>query len=129
MIIVPASENPIASSSSVHITKASASAAHSAATAHPAAVIKREPPDSALETARYSFAEDSSGDDEGCLYIATPLDEAGGGVGGNGGAGGSCSDSSTLDYVINDDGSCTCKLCGERVQSRTHWYRHKYKVG
>jgi hypothetical protein len=37
-------------------------------------------------------------------------------------------DCSTLDYVINEDGSCTCKLCGEKVASRTHWYRHKYKV-
>lgn len=35
----------------------------------------------------------------------------------------------TLDYVINDNGSCTCKLCGEVTHSRTHWYRHKYKVG
>ena len=34
----------------------------------------------------------------------------------------------TLDYVVNEDGSCTCKLCGEVVASRTHWYRHKYKV-
>ena len=34
----------------------------------------------------------------------------------------------TLDYVINDNGTCTCKLCGEVTQSRTHWYRHKYKV-
>ena len=34
----------------------------------------------------------------------------------------------TLDYTINDNGSCTCKLCGEVVPSRTHWYRHKYKV-
>ena len=34
----------------------------------------------------------------------------------------------TLDYLINEDGSCTCKLCGELTASRTHWYRHKYKV-
>ena len=34
----------------------------------------------------------------------------------------------TLDYLINDDGTCTCKLCGEVTASRTHWYRHKYKV-
>ena len=34
----------------------------------------------------------------------------------------------TLDYVINENGTCTCKLCGEITQSRTHWYRHKYKV-
>jgi len=34
----------------------------------------------------------------------------------------------TLDYVINENGTCTCKLCGEVTQSRTHWYRHKYKV-
>jgi len=34
----------------------------------------------------------------------------------------------SLDYVINDNGSCTCKLCGELTASRTHWYRHKYKV-
>ena len=35
----------------------------------------------------------------------------------------------TLDYFINDNGTCTCKLCGEVTASRTHWYRHKYKVG
>ena len=34
----------------------------------------------------------------------------------------------TLDYYINDNGTCTCKLCGEVLSSRTHWYRHKYKV-
>ena len=34
----------------------------------------------------------------------------------------------TLDYMINDNGTCTCKLCGEVTASRTHWYRHKYKV-
>ena len=34
-----------------------------------------------------------------------------------------------LEYVVNDsDGSCMCKLCGEVLSSRTHWYRHKYKV-
>ena len=34
-----------------------------------------------------------------------------------------------LDYVINEsDGSCMCKTCGEVLSSRTHWYRHKYKV-
>ena len=38
-------------------------------------------------------------------------------------------DPNTLDYVINEEnGSCMCKLCGEVVSSRTHWYRHKYKV-
>jgi len=31
---------------------------------------------------------------------------------------------STLDYVIHSDGKCTCKLCGEVVPSRTHWYRY-----
>ena len=36
--------------------------------------------------------------------------------------------SSCLDYTVNEDGSCLCKLCGELTQSRTHWYRHKYKV-
>lgn len=34
----------------------------------------------------------------------------------------------SLDYVLNDDGTCQCKLCGQKVASRTHWYRHKYKV-
>ena len=34
----------------------------------------------------------------------------------------------TLDYALNEDGSVTCKLCEETVPSRTHWYRHKYKV-
>ena len=33
-----------------------------------------------------------------------------------------------LDYSLNDDGSVTCKICRETVPSRTHWYRHKYKV-
>ena len=33
-----------------------------------------------------------------------------------------------LDYTLNDDGSVTCKICRETVPSRTHWYRHKYKV-
>ena len=33
-----------------------------------------------------------------------------------------------LDYSLNDDGSVTCKICKETVPSRTHWYRHKYKV-
>ena len=37
-------------------------------------------------------------------------------------------DDPSLDYIMNDDGSCQCKLCGEKVASRTHWYRHKYKV-
>jgi len=34
----------------------------------------------------------------------------------------------SLDYSLNQDGSCQCKLCGENLASRTHWYRHKYKV-
>ena len=38
------------------------------------------------------------------------------------------SDDNSLDYILNEDGSCTCKLCGEQVSTRTHWYRHKYKV-
>ena len=33
-----------------------------------------------------------------------------------------------LDYSLNKDGSVTCKICKETVPSRTHWYRHKYKV-
>ena len=33
-----------------------------------------------------------------------------------------------LDYKLHNDGSVTCKLCQETVPSRTHWYRHKYKV-
>ena len=37
-------------------------------------------------------------------------------------------DDNSLDYILNEDGSCTCKLCGEQVSTRTHWYRHKYKV-
>ncbi|XP_048006399.1 uncharacterized protein LOC125241801 [Leguminivora glycinivorella] len=32
-----------------------------------------------------------------------------------------------LEYVTRNDGSVVCKLCGEILQSRTHWYRHKYK--
>ncbi|CAH4017621.1 unnamed protein product [Pieris brassicae] len=33
-----------------------------------------------------------------------------------------------LEYMIRNDGRVICKLCGEVLQSRTHWYRHKYKV-
>ncbi|XP_044750462.1 uncharacterized protein LOC123310847 [Coccinella septempunctata] len=33
-----------------------------------------------------------------------------------------------LEYLIQSDGSVVCKLCGEVLASRTHWYRHKYKV-
>ncbi|XP_049887394.1 uncharacterized protein LOC126381881 isoform X3 [Pectinophora gossypiella] len=32
-----------------------------------------------------------------------------------------------LEYMMRNDGSVVCKLCGEILQSRTHWYRHKYK--
>lgn len=35
--------------------------------------------------------------------------------------------SELLEYMIRNDGSVICKLCGEVLQSRTHWYRHKYK--
>ncbi|XP_068243965.1 protein bric-a-brac 1-like isoform X4 [Palaemon carinicauda] len=34
----------------------------------------------------------------------------------------------TLDYVLNTNGTATCKLCGEMLPSRNHWYRHKYKT-
>ncbi|XP_046969306.1 uncharacterized protein LOC124536760 [Vanessa cardui] len=30
--------------------------------------------------------------------------------------------------MTRNDGSVVCKLCGEVLQSRTHWYRHKYKL-
>lgn len=33
-----------------------------------------------------------------------------------------------LEYLTRKDGSCVCKLCGEVLPSRTHWYRHKYKL-
>lgn len=36
--------------------------------------------------------------------------------------------SELLEYLIRNDGSVTCKLCGEILASRTHWYRHKYKL-
>ncbi|KAJ8734899.1 hypothetical protein PYW08_014149 [Mythimna loreyi] len=32
-----------------------------------------------------------------------------------------------LEYLLKNDGSVICKMCGEVLQSRTHWYRHKYK--
>lgn len=38
------------------------------------------------------------------------------------------SKSELLEYLIRDDGSVACKLCGEVLASRTHWYRHKYKL-
>lgn len=33
-----------------------------------------------------------------------------------------------LEYLIRNDGSVICKICGEILASRTHWYRHKYKL-
>ncbi|XP_019873922.1 protein tramtrack, alpha isoform isoform X1 [Aethina tumida] len=33
-----------------------------------------------------------------------------------------------LEYLTRHDGSVVCKLCGEILASRTHWYRHKYKL-
>ncbi|KAF7287555.1 hypothetical protein GWI33_005919 [Rhynchophorus ferrugineus] len=33
-----------------------------------------------------------------------------------------------LEYLPQADGSVVCKRCGEVLASRTHWYRHKYKV-
>ncbi|XP_075236451.1 uncharacterized protein LOC142333313 [Lycorma delicatula] len=33
-----------------------------------------------------------------------------------------------LEYLIQEDGSVICKWCGEVLPSRTHWYRHKYKL-
>lgn len=33
-----------------------------------------------------------------------------------------------LEYMMRNDGSVICKMCGEILQSRTHWYRHKYKL-
>lgn len=35
--------------------------------------------------------------------------------------------SELLEYLMQQDGSVVCKLCGELLASRTHWYRHKYK--
>ena len=68
---------------------------------------------------------DEEDDEEGPLVIATAAaDEGGGSSAGGSGTGGE----GVLDYTLNEDGSCTCKICGEKVSSRTHWYRHKYKV-
>lgn len=36
--------------------------------------------------------------------------------------------SELLEYLIRPDGSVVCKFCGEVLASRTHWYRHKYKL-
>ncbi|XP_056632562.1 zinc finger and BTB domain-containing protein 17-like isoform X1 [Diorhabda sublineata] len=36
--------------------------------------------------------------------------------------------SELLEYLVQPDGSVICKRCGEVLASRTHWYRHKYKV-
>ncbi|CAG9853632.1 unnamed protein product [Phyllotreta striolata] len=33
-----------------------------------------------------------------------------------------------LEYLVQSDGTVICKRCGEVLASRTHWYRHKYKV-
>lgn len=30
--------------------------------------------------------------------------------------------------MIQTNGTVICKICGEILQSRTHWYRHKYKL-
>ncbi|KAF5275595.1 hypothetical protein FQA39_LY06707 [Lamprigera yunnana] len=36
--------------------------------------------------------------------------------------------SELLEYLTRHDGTVVCKLCGEVLASRTHWYRHKYKL-
>ncbi|CAG0918634.1 unnamed protein product [Notodromas monacha] len=37
--------------------------------------------------------------------------------------------SAALDYAVSHvDGTVVCKLCGEFLPSRMHWYRHKYRV-
>lgn len=72
-------------------------------------------------------------DQNNTLVIARADEPDGGGVfepdgGGGGGTGVVRSKSELLEYLIRDDGSVTCKLCGEVLASRTHWYRHKYKL-
>ena len=32
------------------------------------------------------------------------------------------------EYEMRHDGNVLCKICGMMLQSRTHYYRHKYKV-
>ncbi|KAK6644685.1 hypothetical protein RUM43_000953 [Polyplax serrata] len=36
--------------------------------------------------------------------------------------------SDLLEYLVKSDGTVVCKWCGEVLPSRTHWYRHKYKL-
>lgn len=36
--------------------------------------------------------------------------------------------SDLLEYLVRNDGTVVCKWCGEVLPSRTHWYRHKYKL-
>ncbi|EEB17806.1 conserved hypothetical protein [Pediculus humanus corporis] len=36
--------------------------------------------------------------------------------------------SDLLEYLVKNDGTVVCKWCGEVLPSRTHWYRHKYKL-
>lgn len=33
-----------------------------------------------------------------------------------------------FEYEMRHDGNVLCKICGMMFQSRTHYYRHKYKV-
>ncbi|KAF4521500.1 hypothetical protein B566_EDAN001800 [Ephemera danica] len=56
-------------------------------------------------------------------------------VGSSAGSTGGCPDDELplakhelLEYVIQHDGSVICKWCGDTLPSRTHWYRHKYRV-
>ncbi|GLV39074.1 hypothetical protein CBL_06125 [Carabus blaptoides fortunei] len=72
-------------------------------------------------------------DQNNTLVIARADEPDGSGVydpdgGGGNGTGVVRSKSELLEYLIRDDGSVTCKLCGEVLASRTHWYRHKYKL-
>lgn len=67
-------------------------------------------------------------DDQNTLVISR-MEESDPGEISDGGASGTVrSKSELLEYLIRDDGSVACKLCGEVLASRTHWYRHKYKL-
>lgn len=67
-------------------------------------------------------------DDQNTLVISRAEESDSGEISDGGAPSTVRSKSELLEYLIRDDGSVACKLCGEVLASRTHWYRHKYKL-
>lgn len=69
--------------------------------------------------------DDAVSKDTGVHFLTEPMQELG--PGNKEGKENTKGRHELLEYLLKHDGSVICKMCGEVLQSRTHWYRHKYK--